>query len=160
MKRLHSVVWFLGLMMLAGVAATAGKKQDLETWLMEAYGKETLHRTANMQMGGALASWLAQFGKGSYVKDQDVVEILELRHVGIRVYEFRKKPGRRIPSSIRQKLARHQWAMVMNILDNGDNVHIYVRAGKNGLTSLLLLAQDADELVCVTMNGRFRLKSL
>ncbi|MDQ7065440.1 MAG: DUF4252 domain-containing protein [candidate division KSB1 bacterium] len=160
MKRLHSVVMFLALMMLASNAATAGEKQDLETWLTEAYGKETLHRTANMQMGGALASWLAQFGKGSYMRDEDVVEILELRHIGIRVYEFRKTPARRIPSSIRRKLAQHQWELVMNILDSGDNVHIYVRAGKNGLTGLLLLAQDADELVCITMNGRFRLKSL
>jgi hypothetical protein len=80
-----------------------------------------------------------------------------LRRVRLAVYESRNLPPKfdvRFPKSLRQRLERGDWHLVVKVREAGDAAWVFCRQKGDSVDGIYVVALDENELVLVRADGR------
>ena len=146
----RSIVW-LTLLCLPLIAEAQSKAIDD---FYNAYqGQKDISR---LEIKGGILNLVAHFSDESEAKEL-VRKVTRLRVLDI-------EQGGLVSTSQRNQLVRSvrrdRFEDLMQIRDNGDDIHIMVREQEGFITDILVLIHGADEFTLLSLEGRLRFKDL
>jgi hypothetical protein len=132
--------------------------QNLE---LDAFFIKHKHHPNTMAM--AIPGWLVKFGVNVSEDKEDVDEyrpILKgLNNIRVLVMEEHNHASKKEVKQLVSTVRKHQFVDLISIKDGGTSVHILVKEKKTKkrtfIKNVMVLVAEEDELVLVTLNGRW-----
>lgn len=154
---------FLLLILCSAVssAAPAGGREfkNVEKWVLQSYGKETLQEHVKLNLGGLSLGLLNLFEEARDFEEASPVDFEDLDHVGIAIYEFTRRGVHAFPKVLQRTFTKHGWHLALRSRSGDARIMIFLIMDGRDRASIVGLVHTEDKLMVLTLAGEVKNES-